>query len=77
MAYRFHPISGRICMLCGMFVIMGRSWTEYISSRDPSTASRNYANLGIMENGGEPEFPNGDCKEAVIMVYRIFLYIVN
>ena len=41
MAYGFRPVSGRICMLWGMFAIVGLSWTEYMSSQDSSTASRN------------------------------------
>ena len=32
MAYEFHPVSGQICMLCGLFVIVGRLWTVYMSS---------------------------------------------
>ena len=34
MAYGFRQVSGRICMVCSLFVIMGWSWTEYMSSRD-------------------------------------------
>ena len=34
MAYGFRLVSGRICILCGLFVIVGQSWTEYMSSRD-------------------------------------------
>ena len=34
MAYEFYPVFKRICMLCGLFVIMGQSWTKYMSSQD-------------------------------------------
>ena len=34
MAYGFRSASGRFFMLCGLFVIVGWSWTEYMSSRD-------------------------------------------
>ena len=34
MAYKFCLIFGQICMMCGLFVIVGRSWTEYMSSWD-------------------------------------------
>ena len=37
MAYGFHSDSGRICMMC---VIMGRSGTEYMSSRDHQVQER-------------------------------------
>ena len=40
MAYEFHPISEQICMLCGLFVIVGRSWTEYMSSWDHQGQAR-------------------------------------
>ena len=32
MVYGFHLVSRRICMFCGLFVIVGRSWTKYMSS---------------------------------------------
>ena len=33
MAYGFHSIFRRIYMLCGLFVMVKRLWTEYMSSR--------------------------------------------
>ena len=34
MVYGFLLVSGQIYMLCGLFVIVGRSWTKYMSSWD-------------------------------------------
>ena len=34
MAYGFRLVFGRICMMCGLFVIVRLSWTECMSSQD-------------------------------------------
>ena len=37
---------------------------EFLGPPRPSTASRNLANLGRMENGGVPEFSQHPCESA-------------
>ena len=53
-------------MLCDLFVIVGWSWTKYMSSRDhrgrawhPETEQ-----IYAMENGGVPELPHHPCESA-------------
>ena len=66
MAYRFCPVFELICMLCGLFFIVGRSWTEYMSSWD----HRGRAQCPEIEQIWEElkmsvsEFPHHPCKSA-------------
>ena len=69
MAYGFRPVSGQICMLCGLFVIVGCSWTEYVSSRHHQGRARHPETEQIWaerKRGASPNFcttpPNRQCQ---------------